>query len=806
MSQPDESETSAPRRPRRIGCMLLLAVAGLLLAAFLILWLGRVRLADNLIQDYFEQNGVPARYEVREIGPTRQVLANLVIGDPARPNLTAERVEVLVRPRFGLPDVTVVRLIRPRLYGTVRQGKLSLGALDPLIFTGSKEPFALPRLDLAIVDGRARFDGDQGPVGIRLDGSGPLRDGFNGELAVVGPSLTAGGCTAKAATLYGRVAIAQEEPQFTGPLRFAALVCPAQAVQLGKGAVQVEMAADKALAAFTGKAGLDLTALGQGESKLAGLKGETRISWRDSGLTLDFDLAGRDLAVAGAALGTVGIDGSLRARPDFGRIESTGDISGADLRTGPGLDRSLASAVASTDGTLLGPLLQQLRGGLARQAPGSSLAGQFDLRLIDGRMALVMPGARLRGRDGQTLLALSRVQVASGGTTIPRISGNFQTGGTGMPRLTGRMEQRNGQETRFNLRMAPWQAGSSSLEIPDMAVVQGGTGALGFSGTVRASGALPGGLVDGLLLPVSGSVGADGRWALWSRCTDVIFRRLQLANLALDGHSLTLCPPRGSAMVRGDANGMRVAAGAPGLDLRGRLGETPIALNSGAVGFAWPGALSARQVRVTLGPADTATRFVIEDLSARIGSDIAGSFAGTDVKLFAVPLDLTGASGEWRYAAGRLDLTGGSFTLVDRQQPGRFNPLAARGATLSLVDNVIRADALLREPATDRAVSTVAIVHDLATGRGGADLAVAGLTFDKGLQPDQLTSLAKGIVANVAGTVTGTGRIDWNPDAVTSSGHFSSDSLDLAAAFGPVQGASGTVVFTDLIGLTTAPD
>lgn len=806
MSQPDKSEPSAPRRPRRIGCGLVLAVAVLLLAALLLLWLGRVRLADNLIQDYFDQSGVQAQYDLREIGPTRQVLANLVIGDPRRPSLTAERVEVLVRARFGLPDVTEVRLIRPRLYGTVRQGRLSLGALDPLVFTGSKEPFALPRLDLVIQDGRARIDGDQGPLGIRLNGSGALRDGFRGELAIVGPRLAAGGCTATGATLYGTLAITKEQPQFTGPLRYAALACPAQALRLGKGAAQLDMAADKALAAFTGTAALDLTALAQGERRMAGLKGETRFSWRESGLALDFDLAGRDLALAGAALGSVGLDGSLRARPDFTRIEATGDISGTNLRTGPGLDRRLASAVTATDGTLLAPLLRQFRGALAHQAPGSTLAGQFDLRLVDGRMALVMPGARLRGRDGQTLLALSRVQVASGGTTIPRISGNFQTGGTGMPRLTGRMEQRAGQATRFSLRLAPWQSGGSSLEIPDMAVVQQASGALGFTGTVRASGALPGGLVEGLLLPVTGTVGAGGDWALWPSCTNVTFRRLQLANLALDGHRLTLCPPRGRAMVQGNGTGVRVAAGTTALDLRGRLGETPITLASGAVGVAWPGALSARQVRVALGPANTATRFVIEDLSARIGSDITGTFAGTDVKLFAVPLDVNGASGQWRYAAGRLDLTGGNFTLTDRQQPGRFNPLAVRGATLSLADNLIRADALLREPATDRAVSSVAIVHDLASGRGGADLAVSGLTFDKALQPDQLTSLAKGIVANVAGTVTGTGRIDWNPEAVTSTGRFSSESLDLAAAFGPVKGASGTVVFTDLIGLTTAPD
>jgi hypothetical protein len=40
---------------------------------------------------------------------------------------------------------------------------------------------------------------------------------------------------------------------------------------------------------------------------------------------------------------------------------------------------------------------------------------------------------------------------------------------------------------------------------------------------------------------------------------------------------------------------------------------------------------------------------------------------------------------------------------------------------------------------------------------------------------------------------------------VTSSGELTTDDLDLAAAFGPVRGASGTIRFTDLLNLTTAP-
>jgi hypothetical protein len=209
---------------------------------------------------------------------------------------------------------------------------------------------------------------------------------------------------------------------------------------------------------------------------------------------------------------------------------------------------------------------------------------------------------------------------------------------------------------------------------------------------------------------------------------------------------------------------------------------------------------------VTLGPQDTATTFAVEDLTANIGETICGRFAGTDVRLFAVPLDLVGASGNWDYTAGVLSVADGDFRLVDRQDSPRFEPLAARVAALSLEDNLILAEALLRHPASDRVVAGIDIRHDLTTGRGHADLAVPGIVFDPRLQPDMLSTLMLGVIANVEGTVTGSGRIDWTEEGVTSSGRFASEALDFAAAFGPVRGASGTVVFTDLIGLTTAPD
>jgi len=54
--------------------------------------------------------------------------------------------------------------------------------------------------------------------------------------------------------------------------------------------------------------------------------------------------------------------------------------------------------------------------------------------------------------------------------------------------------------------------------------------------------------------------------------------------------------------------------------------------------------------------------------------------------------------------------------------------------------------------------------------------------------------------------VTGSGEVQWNGDTVMSGGTFSTASLDFAAPFGPVQDASGTITFTDLLSFTTAPN
>lgn len=775
------------------------------------LWLAREPLADRLIASQLAQTGLPATYEIETIGGRTQVLRNIVIGDPRKPDLTVERMEV--RMAYGLRGARIGRitLIRPRLYGRHHANKLSFGALDKLLFgPSSGEPFRLPDYDLKVVDARGLIDSDYGRLAFKADGAGALRDGFAGSIAALVPEAHVGGCALGRASLYGRVAIEGERPRFSGPLRLAGAQCGAQdsgqGMALGPATVQVDARADRDFAGATVQAKLRSGALALPSARADALTFDAAMAYRDGILSGRLVGNAGGVHAPGATVALLGLDGLVRTRDGFRTVEFRGNVDGKGLRQGPALDAGLASAEASSAGTLIAPMVAQVRQALRREERGSRIAGQLHYRQEGDRWSFVVPEARLRGGSGASLLELSRFQVTGEPQGLPRIAGNFATGGVGLPRIEGVMERGAAGGALFRLTMAEYHAGGGALAIPQMSLAQVSDGSLGFSGTARLSGAIPGGSARNLELPVQGAFSARGELALYRHCITPRFDGLTLGEMVLDGRAITVCPQSGGAIVRNGAGGLRVALGVPALALTGRLGETPLRIQSGPVGFAWPGTVTARALDVALGPPEEATRFHLADLTARAGKDFAGTFGGVDARLAAVPMDLTNAAGAWRYADGTLTLSGARFDLTDRLRPTRFEQMVARDATLTLHDNRIDADAVLREPKSDRPVTRAVIRHDLSDSSGHADLLVDGLRFDKAMQPDALTRMALGVIANVEGTVTGKGRIDWNARGVTSSGRFSSTGLDLAAAFGPARGLAGTVEFTDLLNMVTAPN
>ena len=783
--------------------MVPLFIAVAMMLALLAIWTQRETIVGNIIEDQLAQYDIPGTYEIERIGGRRQVLTNVVLGDPEAPDFTAERVEIHLRHRFGTPEIERIVLVEPRLYGRYGEDGLTFGSLDPLIFAESDEPPGLPDIDLAIRDGRGVIDSAYGPVGIKIEGEGNVANGFAGIAAINAPELAFDGCSARRATLYGDVTTSSGEPRFEGPARLASLRCDGLA--LDAFGAQLTLEADADLAGFDARASVRTSTVVAGEYAANGIDGTVRASLRDDVLAARHSLALRGARSPQALAALLTFDGTLRGGSDLADVTWRGDVEGNGLRLGPSLSGSLASLAQVGEGTLAEPIARRIAASLEREARGSEFSAALTLRKRGDALSMVMPSAAMRGGSGTQILSLSQVEYSSDGDGLPRLAGNLQMGGAGLPRVTGRMERGSGPDTVFRLSMAPYEAGGSSLAIPSLTLAQGTSGAIGFAGEAAASGPLPGGSARNLRVPLNGRWVPGGTLALWRDCTTIGFDRLEVASLALDQQSLTLCPSSSGAIVQSGPGGLQIAAGVPALDLTGSLADTPIRIASGPVGFAWPGVMNARELDIVLGPQGSASRFTVSNLDARFGDDIAGTFSDADIVIDALPLDLRNARGDWRYAEGRVVLEDGAFRLLDREEPDRFEPLEARGARLTLEDNIIRAFATLRHPASDRAVTDVSIVHNLSTSAGHADLAIGGVRFDGQLQPDDLSVLAKGVVANVEGVVTGTGRIDWNGDTLTSTGSFTTDNLDFAAAFGPVRGASGTIEFTDLLGLTTAP-
>ncbi|ABF52788.1 hypothetical protein [Sphingopyxis alaskensis] len=132
--------------------------AGAVAALAAATWLAREPIADEFIRSQLESRAVPAQYRIDAIGFRSERLSNIVIGDPARPDLTAATVEVLLGYGLAGPYVSEIRAEGVRLHGRFVDGRLSFGVLDRFRDPESTDPFALPDMAVILRDARARRD------------------------------------------------------------------------------------------------------------------------------------------------------------------------------------------------------------------------------------------------------------------------------------------------------------------------------------------------------------------------------------------------------------------------------------------------------------------------------------------------------------------------------------------------------------------------------------------------------------------------------------------------------------------------
>lgn len=821
MERSDQPDPGAPTTgtaklrlwPRRWRYRGLLALVLALLVSGSAAWIDRDRIIGNLINNYLAENGVPATYDLVEITPARQVIANLVVGDPAAPDLVAERVVIDLGLGLVGPAIERVTVERARLAGSFVDGKLSLGALDPLVFTASDEPARLPQITVTLRDARMRIASDFGVIAGKLEGAGRLDDGFAGTLALTAPGIGTPECRAARATMFGALSTAKGQPKFTGPVRIAGAQCAG--AQLARADINAAITLPATLDEARGTFAIDATTLTAAGAQAQRITGQASAAVSATNLVVEHDLAASGIAAPYARIGDVRARGAWRTagaeRRAAARSEWSGEIAASALALDELAQNDLAAARSAAAGTLAEPLLGQITDNLAGALEGASFASEAIIRSGGDDLRLIIPEARLRSGAGEVIMALSQVnwQLGAAQDSVEKAGGrgNFMTGGRGLPRINGRISDNGAGGISLRLAMADYTAGTSRLAIPRLSVEGDTRGSYRFSGLLMASGTVPGGQISGLELPVEGVWSKAQGLTAGQRCTNVRFAGLSLAALELSERKIALCPADGRAMLRyGDA--LEVGIASRNLALQGALGGSAARISAEQAILRYPGALAITGLEAVLGDAGSApTRLTLASLTGALGAAPSGAFSGGTAVLGDVAFALGDLTGIWAFPADGLQIDDAAFTLTDRT-PGqpRFEPVSARGGALRMKGDDIAAEAALHNPPSGRKLALVRLGHNLASSRGHADILVDDLTFGPGLDAENLTYLAKGVVAFAKGTVRGAGRVDWRGDTVTSNGRFASDGLDFAAAFGPVSGLRGEIAFTDLIALTTAPD
>ena len=785
-------------RRRRAASAALVLVA----AAGLGLWTQRRPIADELIRRELVRAGVQASYQVRDIGFARQRLTDVVIGDPTRPDLTADWVEVETRVRFGTPEIVGVRAGRVVLRGAWRDGRISLGAIDALLPAPSGRPIELPRLDISVADARIRLDTPYGRIGIAMTGAGRVRAGFRGRAGMFADTLAAGDCRARTLRATLAVAIDAGEPHVTGPVRAAAAGCAGVAV--AKPEVAVDAVLGNRFDRWQGRADVRAARVAASAGAMRGVTGAARFSGGPARTEGTVRLMAAGFAGSGAHGERLGIDGRYRV----GRGGWAFDGSASAARIDPGAQRrqQVAALARAGAGTPVAPLLDRLGAALLRATQGVSaeaivaVAGRGNAGAVTiARAGLSAPtgaSVSLSGGEGVRYAWPSGAIAASGRVVL---------GGGDLPDAVVSFTRDPASGAISGVAdMAPYATTGARLALRPVAFRIDGT-----TGTARTvatlSGPFSGGRIDGLTLPVTLNWRGE-RFTVGPQCVPARFERLVVSALTLDPAMLRVCPVDGAlARFGGGAIGGGIAADR--VALSGRIGSTPVTLAAARATFGLRGAVFAvNDVAARLGASERVTRLDLAELGGRVvGGEAMGRFAGGTGQIAAVPLAMSQAAGDWRFAGGRLDVTG-AMRIDDATDARRFETVATRDFALTMAGNRIEATGTLSGPVTGIEVADVTIRHDLATGTGDAAIDVPGVRFaTDGLQPAALTRLALGVVADVEGVVTGRGRIRWSPDGVDSDGVFATRDLNLAAAFGPVTGLSGELRFTDLLALETAP-
>ncbi len=788
-----------------VGIGLVLVVA----AAALILWLERKPIARNLIRHELESSGVRGSYKIGKLGLRKQELKDVVIGDPKHPDLTADRILLQTRVKLnGTVDVYRIVARGLRLRGKVLpSGRVSWGDIDKLLPPPSGKPFSLPDVAVDVANSSISLQTPWGPLGFAVKGSGNLTGGFKGNFVSSSPNLVTKTCSAANVRAAGAIDIKARHPHVVGPLSAQRVACPASNFSVVQPRLQVDARFGESFDSYNAKAKLMSKQLTAGVNGLAALNGTLTLQGTPKHADGHVDIAARQSHLASVRAERTRVQGRYRWSLSDGTLALSGGYSARNASLDPSLVNGLTGALMGASGTPVGPVATNIARAVARSARSFDVNG--DIRLVNapGGGAVRIENARATTATG------GKVRLSNGAGVTYRwpsgrlaLDGTVQMSGGGLPTGTLRLNSAASGGFSGYGQFQPYAVGSSRVAIDTLRFQAQPNGATRFAVSATVSGAFSSGRVDRLHVPVTGVIGADGSLRVGERCTTIGFAGLEVGAVQLGPTRLPICPAGPAILYRPPGGSVAFAAQIASPRLAGRIGGAPFHAIADRARFTGLKTFSVSGLHVSLGDPQAPVLLTAGTLSGSFsGPGVGGQLSNATAIIGDVPLAMSDIAGAWDLRGGELTIDGG-LLVSDRADPPRFYPLRSNDVHFTLVNNQITATGTLRHPATGTKVMDVRVDHDLDSGSGHAALEVPGLTFGNGLQPEELTPLTEGVVALVQGTVRGHGDINWSGTGeVTSSGDFATRGMDLAAPFGPVEGLTTSVHFTDLLGLVTAP-
>jgi translocation and assembly module TamB len=459
----DEPE---PFRGRRWQRLVYWAVAALFVVLLLIAWWQRNSIADRFVQNELESRGVTATYKIDQVGFRTQRIRDLVIGDPANPDLVAKLVEVDVALNFSGANLRDVRADGVKLRGRYVDGKLSFGELDKFADPDSKEPFEWPDIGLAVKNAQARIDTPWGVIGAGLSGRGLLRNRFVADLSLRSPGMAAGGCLVPAIKFDGDLLLEWRQPRLVGPFTAANVNCKAMGLMVAAPVLDANVKLSERFNKWVGDVGFAASKIDYPGIALSQPKGKLLV---DGGLNrTNITLALEQAALRSAPLSVqrMAVNAKGYAGLNDGKFAASArgdlDISGGALDRGT--FGSLRGIAAQTKATPVGPLLARMAPVLERAGDGFDGSMNFDaFRDFQGRMGATLGSLAFSSASGVRINQNGALVLASAPEGWRLTSpASLVLSGRDLPNATLSLAQSSGSQWNGNLVIAPYAAGGAS--------------------------------------------------------------------------------------------------------------------------------------------------------------------------------------------------------------------------------------------------------------------------------------------------------------------------------------------------------